>query len=78
MLLPSRLSWAPPGRDTSPDAAVVPPVPPDPPPPNENYVLDEHDTSHDLLMPPAELQRLNAAAKLKFGQSLHYGGRVGL
>ena len=44
---------APPGRDTSFDAATVPPVRPDSPPPNENDVLDEHDTFHDLLMPLA-------------------------
>lgn len=26
---------------------------------NENDVLDDHDTTHDLLMLPAELERLN-------------------
>ena len=50
---------APPGRDTSLDAAAVPPVPSDSPPMNENDVLDDHDTTHDLLMPPAELERVN-------------------
>ena len=48
-----------PDRVQSLAADTVPPAPPDSPPMCENDVLDDHDTTHDLLMPPAELERLN-------------------
>ena len=52
-------SLAPPGRAKSLGAAAVPPAPSDSPPPSENAgPEDDHDTTHDLLMPPAELARL--------------------